>query len=62
VPQGKLWLSPVLPPAIGTLRVERIPLLGGTVTVSVDGDRVEFDDMPGGIEVVAEPRRPLAAM
>jgi hypothetical protein len=37
-------------------------LLGGTVTVSVDGDRVEVDDMPGGIEVVAEPRRPLAAM
>ena len=29
VPQGKLWLSPVLPPAIGRLRVERIPLMGG---------------------------------
>jgi glycogen debranching enzyme len=62
VPQGKLWLSPVLPPAVGTLRVERVPLLGGTVTVSVDGDRVEVDELPGGIEVVAEPRRPLAAM
>src|SRR5918997_1667699 len=61
VPQGKLWLSPVLPPAIRSLRVERIPLLGGTVTVSVDGDRVEVDDLPSGIEVVAEPRRPLAA-
>jgi glycogen debranching enzyme len=62
VPQGKLWLSPVLPAAVGTLRVERIPLLGGTVTVSVDGGRVEVDDLPGDIEVVAEPRRPLAAM
>jgi glycogen debranching enzyme len=61
VPQGKLWLSPVLPDAIRSLRVERIPLLGGTVTVSVDGDRVEVDDLPGGIDVLAEPRRPLAA-
>jgi glycogen debranching enzyme len=62
VPQGKLWLSPVLPAAVGSLRVERVPLLGGTVTVSVDGGRVEVDDLPGDIEVVAEPRRPLAAM
>jgi glycogen debranching enzyme len=61
VPQGKLWLSPVLPEAIGSLRVERIPLLGGTVTVTVEGDRVEVDDLPGGIELLAEPRRPLAA-
>ena len=61
VPQGKLWLSPVLPPVVRSLRVERIPLLGGTVTVAVDGDRVEVDDLPAGIEVVAEPRRPLAA-
>ncbi len=61
VPQGKLWLSPVLPEAIRSLRVERIPLLGGTVTVSVDGDRVEVEDLPSAIEVVAEPRRPLAA-
>jgi glycogen debranching enzyme len=61
VPQGKLWLSPVLPDAIGSLRVERIPLMGGKVTVSVDGDRVEVDELPGGVEVLAEPRRPLAA-
>ena len=61
IPQGKLWLSPVLPAAIRSLRVERIPLMGGTVTVSVDGDRVEVDDLPSGIDVLAEPRRPLAA-
>jgi glycogen debranching enzyme len=60
VPQGKLWLSPVLPDALGSLRVERIPLLGGTVTVTVDGGRVEVDDLPADIEVVAEPRSPLA--
>jgi glycogen debranching enzyme len=61
VPQGKLWLSPVLPEAIRSLRVERIPLMGGTVTVTVEGDRVDVDDLPAGIEVLAEPRRPLAA-
>lgn len=61
VPQGKLWLSPVLPEAIRSLRVERIPLMGGTVTVSVDGDEVEVEGAPGGVEVLAEPRRPLAA-
>jgi glycogen debranching enzyme len=61
VPQGKLWLSPVLPASVRSLRVERIPLMGGTVTVSVEGDRVEVDDLPAGIEVLAEPRRPLAA-
>src|SRR5690606_12833895 len=61
VPQGKLWLSPVLPDAISHLRVERIPLMGGTVTVTVDRDGVEVADLPAGVEVIAEPRRPLAA-
>src|SRR5690606_26261166 len=58
VPQGKLWLSPVLPDAISHLRVERIPLMGGTVTVTVDRDGVEVADLPAGVEVIAEPRRP----
>ncbi|HEX6425858.1 MAG TPA: glycogen debranching N-terminal domain-containing protein [Acidimicrobiales bacterium] len=61
VAQGRLRLAPVLPPAIRSLRVERIPLLGGTVTVAVDGDRVEVSDLPGGIELLTEPRHPLAA-
>jgi hypothetical protein len=61
VPRGKLWLSPVLPPEIGRLRVERIPLMGGTVTVSVEADRVEVEDLPPGLELVAEPRRPLSS-
>ena len=61
VPQGKLWLSPVLPRAIGRLRVERIPLMGGKVSVTVERDRVEVDDLPPGVELVAEPRRPLTA-
>ncbi len=61
VPQGKLWLDPVLPEAIRSLRVERIPLMGGSVTVAVDNGSVTVEDLPAGISVVAEPRRPLAA-
>jgi hypothetical protein len=61
VPQGKLWLSPVLPAAIRSLRVDRIPLLGGSVTVAVEDGEVSVDDLPPGVEVVARPRRPLAA-
>ena len=60
IPQGKLWLSPVLPEAMGRLRVERIPLMGGTVTVTVEGDRVDVEDLPPGVELIPEPRRPLA--
>ncbi|MFP3899641.1 MAG: glycogen debranching N-terminal domain-containing protein [Acidimicrobiia bacterium] len=61
VPQGKLWLAPALPDAVGRLSVERIPLIGGRVTVSVDGNRVAVDGLPPGIELVGEPRRPLTA-
>jgi len=59
IPQGKLWLDPVLPATIGRLRVERIPLLGGRVTVTVEGDKVEVDDLPPGIELISRPRDPL---
>ncbi|HEX6237386.1 MAG TPA: glycosyl hydrolase family 65 protein, partial [Acidimicrobiales bacterium] len=61
IPQGKLWLAPALPDALGRLSVERIPLIGGRVTVSVDRDRVAVDGLPPGIELVGEPRRPLTA-
>jgi glycogen debranching enzyme len=59
IPQGKLWLDPVLPAVIRRLRVERIPLLGGRVTVTVEGDSVEVEDLPPGIELISAPRRPL---
>ena len=61
VPQGKLWLSPVLPPAVDRLRVERIPLVGAMATITVEGGEVAVEDLPPGIELVSEPRHPLAA-
>jgi glycogen debranching enzyme len=59
IPQGKLWLDPVLPAAIGRLRVKRIPLLGGRITVTVEGDAVEVEGLPPGVELISAPRHPL---
>ena len=59
IPEGKLWLDPVLPATIGRLRVERIPLLGGRVTVTVEADKVEVDDLPPGIDLISRPRDPF---
>jgi glycogen debranching enzyme len=61
VPNGKLSLAPALPAAIRRLHVARIPLLGGRVTVMVEGDAVEVDGLPPGVELVSEPRLPRSA-
>jgi glycogen debranching enzyme len=62
VPQGKVWLAPVVPPQLGALRVEGIPLGGSRVSVAVDaGGGVTVDGLPPGIELVAEARSPLTA-
>jgi glycogen debranching enzyme len=61
VPHGQLWVAPALPDEIRRLRVERIPLAGSRVTVSVDPSGVEIAGVPAGLEVRREPRRPLTA-
>ncbi|MDP9452774.1 MAG: amylo-alpha-1,6-glucosidase [Actinomycetota bacterium] len=61
LPHGKLWLAPVVPAAIGRLRVGHIPLGGGRVAVSVDGEDVSVEGLPPGVELVSEPRQPLSA-
>ena len=61
VPRRKVWLSPVLPSWIGRLRIDRIPLAGGRVTVEVEGDDVRVDGLAEDIELVSEPRKPLTA-
>jgi glycogen debranching enzyme len=59
VPQGKVWLAPVVPPEIGWLRVERIPLAGGRVSVEVDGDDVKVEGLPPELDLITAPRNPL---
>ena len=62
VPHGKVWLSPVLPASLGGLQVQRIPLAGRRITISVDEDgSCSVDGLPPQIELVTEPRHPLTA-
>jgi glycogen debranching enzyme len=61
VPYGKLWLSPALPEEINELRLERIPLAGGRVTVEVRNGNVKAEGLPSDLELVTVPRDPLTA-
>jgi glycogen debranching enzyme len=61
VPHHMVWLDPVLPPEIARLRVERIPLAGARVSVTVEDGTVEIEGLPPHVALVREPRRPLTA-
>lgn len=62
VPQGKVWLDPVLPPEIGSLRVHGIPLAGRRIDVEIDEGNVKVSGLPGGLELVQAPRHPLTGV
>jgi hypothetical protein len=63
VPYGKVWCAPTLPEQIGYLRVDRIPLAGGRVTVEIhNGETPKVDGLPPGLELVSEPRHPLTSV
>jgi glycogen debranching enzyme len=59
VPQGKLWLAPVIPEELGDLRVENVPLAGSRLTIEVSGGDVKVSGLPAGMELVREPRYSL---
>lgn len=59
VPAGVVHVAPVLPEGVGRLRVDDIPLLGGRLSVVVDGAGTAMEGVPSGIKVITEPRRPL---
>ncbi len=61
LPHGKVWLDPVLPPAIGYLRVENIPLAGRRVTVEVSDGSTKVEGLPPDVELIQQPRHPLTA-
>jgi glycogen debranching enzyme len=62
VPYGKTWLCPMVPPEIGALRVEGIPLAGSRVNVEVVDGRVTVEGLPDGIELINTPRHPATAI
>jgi glycogen debranching enzyme len=62
VPYGKTWLAPMVPPEIGPLRVENIPLAGSRVDVEVIDGKVTAEGLPEGIELIRTPRHPATAI
>jgi glycogen debranching enzyme len=51
-----LHLAPAIPPWIGRLRLERIPVMEGHLTIEVEGETVHALEIPAGLELVDEPR------
>jgi glycogen debranching enzyme len=52
-----LSLAPRVPDWIGTLALEQVPLMGGHLSVRVDGDQLDIREVPDGLTVVQEPRQ-----
>jgi glycogen debranching enzyme len=61
IPDGNVRIAPALPPSFGTVRVTGLPLAGARVSVEVRHGRVRVTDLPPGIKLVTEPRRPTGA-
>ena len=57
---SKLHLAPEIPSWIGRLRLERIPVMGGDLTIDVEGEIVHALEVPEGLEIVSEPRAATA--
>jgi glycogen debranching enzyme len=53
---SRLHLAPVIPESIGRLRLERIPIMGGHLTVEMRGDESTVVDAPPGLTIEREPR------
>jgi len=62
IPYGKTWLAPMVPPEVGTLRVEGIPLAGSRVNVEVSDGDFTVEGLPDSIQLVREPRHPATAV
>jgi glycogen debranching enzyme len=58
VRNSRLHLAPEVPDWIGRLVLERVPLMGGHLSIEVEGNRCKVLDAPAGLTIVGEPRRP----
>jgi len=54
---AKLHLAPAIPEWIGRLRLERIELMGGHLSIEVEADQLTAMEVPDGLTIVGEPRR-----
>jgi len=53
---SRLHLAPAIPDWIGLLRLERIPIMGGFLTVEMRGEELAVLDAPPGLTIDREPR------
>ena len=59
VPHGKVWVNPALPEKIHYLKVDRIPLAGGRVSIEVHDGDVKVEGLATDVELITEPRHPI---
>ena len=55
---GTLHLVPSVPEWIGKLTMRGIPIMGGRLSIEVEGDSFTELEVPDGLTVVGQPRRP----
>jgi Glycogen debranching enzyme len=53
---SRLHLAPAVPDWIGLLRLERIPIMGGFLTIEMRGEELEVLDAPPGLTIDRAPR------
>jgi glycogen debranching enzyme len=53
-----LHVAPAVPDWIGTLRLARIPIMGGHLGIEVTGEMVRVVEVPEGLRIVSDPRLP----
>ena len=58
VRNGKLHLVPSVPEWIGKLTLRGIPIMGGRLSIEVEGDAYTELEVPDGLTVVGQPRLP----
>jgi glycogen debranching enzyme len=59
VRDARLHLQPDVPEWIGRLRLERVPLMGGNLSIQVVGNECTVLEAPEGLTIVPERRRPV---
>ncbi|WP_424536001.1 glycogen debranching N-terminal domain-containing protein [Sphaerisporangium viridialbum] len=62
VPYGKVWVAPALPKGFGLLQVSNLPLGEARLMVKVQegDDSATVCGLPGGVQLINEPRPPTA--
>jgi glycogen debranching enzyme len=51
-----LHLAPAVPEWIGTLGLERVPIMGGHLGLEIEGEDVRVREVPRGLQIVSDPR------